>query len=183
MPTKKAKPKGYVRTPMKARKGYKPPVRLDGSDSLYAQCVDFRGNKETMRVFVWYMNDTGRVLKRKEIQEGGKDLARAIFTDALRLGADAMAIAHNHPNGSLEVEEHDEEASMCFQALARILHIELRDDLIVTEDGYKSIVAHTERKKPDGGLAVVLQQIANATGMTLVNVSPVPKDPTPPKTN
>ena len=66
--------------------------------------------------------------------EGGPDEVelplRAILIDALRLGSEALVIAHNHPSGDPEPSEGDLEATRELVDTARRLAIEVEDHLI-----------------------------------------------------
>ncbi|HSX05231.1 MAG TPA: DNA repair protein RadC [Candidatus Saccharimonadales bacterium] len=65
---------------------------------------------------------------------------REVFQPAIMRGAVAILIAHNHPSGSLEPSAADIEVTQQLRAAGKILGIELLDHLIITSDGYKSVI-------------------------------------------
>lgn len=85
-----------------------------------------------------------RVMSIASISKGGMsgtvvDL-RLVFAMALKRRADSLVLAHNHPSGSLRPSQADIGLTKQFYEAGRILQIELKDHLIVTNDGFYSIV-------------------------------------------
>lgn len=65
---------------------------------------------------------------------------REVFQPAIERGAAAVIIAHNHPSGDLEPTAADQEVTDQLRAGGVILGIEMLDHLIITRDGYKSLL-------------------------------------------
>ncbi|HEX2568138.1 MAG TPA: JAB domain-containing protein [Polyangia bacterium] len=60
---------------------------------------------------------------------------RLVFKNALFLGARAIILAHNHPNGSLIPSATDLELTKALAEGARLLGIEVLDHIILTPNG------------------------------------------------
>lgn len=65
---------------------------------------------------------------------------REVFQPAISRGAVAVIIAHNHPSGSLEPSDADVEVTRQLVGAGKILGIDLLDHLIITANGYYSIL-------------------------------------------
>lgn len=65
---------------------------------------------------------------------------REVFQPAIERGAVAVIIAHNHPSGDLEPTDADEQVTKQLSDGGAILGIELLDHLIITKDGYQSLL-------------------------------------------
>lgn len=65
---------------------------------------------------------------------------REVFEPALRYGAVAIIIAHNHPSGDLSPTEADMKVTKQLIASGEVIGIELIDHLIIAGENYKSIL-------------------------------------------
>ena len=65
---------------------------------------------------------------------------REVFADAIADRAASIIVAHNHPSGCLEVSIADKEVTNRLVEAGKLLGITLNDHLIVTAQGYKSIL-------------------------------------------
>lgn len=63
---------------------------------------------------------------------------REIFTEALKAGAEAIIVAHNHPSGNLTPSKADLEATEKLKAAAGLLEVQLVDHLIIGKGDYFS---------------------------------------------
>ena len=92
----------------------------------------FAGAKEE-RVLVAHLRGD-RLIKLAAGEKGGFEEVelpmRAIIADALRLDADAMIVAHNHPSGDPTPSEGDRTATRLLAMTADALGIRLVDHLI-----------------------------------------------------
>jgi len=66
---------------------------------------------------------------------------RALFGEALRLGASGLILAHNHPSGQCQPSGSDLTATRQLQDVARALDITLIDHLIFTNRAVYSMRA------------------------------------------
>ncbi len=86
-----------------------------------------------------------RVMSIASISKGGMngtvvDL-RLVFAMALKRRADSLILAHNHPSGSLTPSQADIGLTKQFYEAGRILQIELKDHLIITSEGFYSMMS------------------------------------------
>lgn len=63
---------------------------------------------------------------------------RAIIAEALRLEANGMIVAHNHPSGAAEPSEEDKAATAVLARTARALDIRVHDHLIFADNSWTS---------------------------------------------
>jgi len=72
------------------------------------------------------------------LEEGTVDRAavhpRRVIESALRRGAAALVLAHNHPNGSVQPSEHDKVLTRALVLAAETVHLKIVDHLIVSKD-------------------------------------------------
>ncbi|MDY5969471.1 MAG: DNA repair protein RadC [Bacteroidales bacterium] len=85
-----------------------------------------------------YLNNRNKVLHQQRIASGGitettVDL-RIIFRTALEKNAVAIALAHNHPSGSLTPSKQDKELTKRILDAGKVLCIAVLDHLIVCRD-------------------------------------------------
>lgn len=85
--------------------------------------------------------DSGRRLLRdgiERLEEGTTDRAavypRRVVESALRRGAAALVLAHNHPNGHVEPTEQDKVLTRALVLAAETVHLKIVDHLIVSVD-------------------------------------------------
>lgn len=91
-----------------------------------------------------YLNARHELLKKKLVTKGVLTMnlvhPREVFSEALRLGASAVIISHNHPSGSLEASEADMEVTARLYEAGEILGITLLDHILVSKEGWKSLL-------------------------------------------
>ena len=63
---------------------------------------------------------------------------KIIFATALKAGASAIILAHNHPSGNLQPSEADKSLTLKLKDGGRLLDIAVLDHLIVTPRNYRS---------------------------------------------
>lgn len=67
---------------------------------------------------------------------------KVIYTIALNTTASSIAIAHNHPSGSLKPSAQDKALTKRIKHAGKLLDIQLLDHLIISCDGYYSFSDH-----------------------------------------
>ena len=89
------------------------------------------------RVFVLSLDGNGKVLAKPILVSAGHTEgtttidAGAVFREALKVGAEEIIVAHNHPSGDLAPSKADVAATRELKDLASRLGIEFLDHLIV----------------------------------------------------
>ena len=68
---------------------------------------------------------------------------REVFAPAIKNRAAAIAIAHNHPSGSLEPSEEDKQVTMRLINAGEILGIRVIDHIVFSSRGYYSFLEHS----------------------------------------
>lgn len=100
--------------------------------------------KEQLRAL--YLNSRYQVIHDEIISVGTLTAnivhPREVFQPAMEHGAVAVIIAHNHPSGSLDPTGADIDTTRQLIEAGHILSVELIDHLIITKDGYVSILPH-----------------------------------------
>ncbi|GAB4232744.1 MAG: DNA repair protein RadC [Deltaproteobacteria bacterium] len=89
---------------------------------------------------VAYLDSASRLLRDgiERLEEGTTDRAavypRRVVESALRRGAAALVLAHNHPNGHVEPTEQDKLLTRALTLAAETVHLKIVDHLIVSVD-------------------------------------------------
>lgn len=90
------------------------------------------------------LNARNQLISKKVITIGTIDSSlfhpREIFAESISDRASKIIVAHNHPSGSLEPSENDILMTRKIKKAGKILGIELVDSVIISEEGYKSII-------------------------------------------
>lgn len=89
---------------------------------------------------VGYLDSAYRLLREgvETLEEGTVDRAavypRRVIESALRRGAAAIVLAHNHPNGNVQPSEQDKLLTRAVVLGAEAVHLKIVDHLIVSPD-------------------------------------------------
>lgn len=70
---------------------------------------------------------------------------RDVFREAVRWGAPALIVAHNHPGGSLEPSKEDVSVTEALVAASRLLDVQVLDHLVFSGEKYFSFAEHFPR--------------------------------------
>ncbi len=88
------------------------------------------------------LNRANRVMGMYRMSTGGITGTvvdpRLLFTAALKLNANAVILAHNHPSGNLTPSQQDKAMTDKIAMGGRYLDIKLVDHLIITNEGFYS---------------------------------------------
>jgi DNA repair protein RadC len=100
---------------------------------------------EGERVAVLHLRQDRRFLALTLEQQGGQaDVElpiRAILAGAMRVGADAIIVAHNHPSGDTRPSAADLSATRALAMAAHSVDIRLQDHLIFAAGSWRSFCA------------------------------------------
>ena len=102
--------------------------------------ADFK--KECLAVL--YLNARNQIIHEEIISIGtlSKTLVhpREVFEPAIRYLGAYIIVAHNHPSGDFSPSESDLEMTKQMIEAGKILGIEVLDSLIITKNGFKSLI-------------------------------------------
>jgi len=100
------------------------------------------GDLEHEEFWVLYLNNSNKVLQKKQISIGGKTGTlvdpRIVYKFALEYNATSIVLAHNHPSGLLKPSQSDKVLTNKLKKAGEILDIKLLDHLIIAEKKYFS---------------------------------------------
>ncbi|WP_298318749.1 DNA repair protein RadC [uncultured Aquimarina sp.] len=116
--------------------------KITSSKDAYNILNPFIGDLEHEEFWVLYLNNSNKVLQKKQISIGGKTGTlvdpRIVYRHALEFGATSIILAHNHPSGSLIPSTSDKALTQKLKHAGVSLDIKLLDHLIITEKEYFS---------------------------------------------
>lgn len=121
----------------------KPRLVLMTAEDIWKSMIDIRASKRE-QLAVFYLDSRNAEIQRHIVSTGTLDAAsahpREVFEEAIKNSAAGIILAHNHPSGSLEPSKADIELTKRLASAGRLLDIELVDHVIVTKDGWRSIL-------------------------------------------
>lgn len=93
--------------------------------------------------YCMYLNNNNEVLGIYKISEGGTistvvDI-KIILGTGLKILAQSMIIAHNHPSGKREPSNADHKITQAIRKGAKLFDMEVIDHIILTKNGYTSM--------------------------------------------
>lgn len=117
-------------------------VSCNSSKKAYDNLFSVLSYLEQEEFWVLYLNIQNHVLLKNCLSKGGisdtmVDI-RLLFKNAVRLGATALIVAHNHPSGELNPSKSDLKLTAKIKKVGENLNIKLLDHLIISEKGYFS---------------------------------------------
>jgi DNA repair protein RadC len=126
------------------RQCYIPPIKpiVKGSKQI-AEFIRSRLRDHQHEVFgVVFLNRANRIRHHEVISMGGITGTvadpRVIFKKALSEDAVSLILFHNHPSGSLQPSQADEELTERLVSAGKLLDIRILDHIIVSGEGYFS---------------------------------------------
>ncbi len=92
---------------------------------------------------VVYLDNRHRIRGVEELFRGSIDgttvHAREVVKEALRHGAAAVILVHNHPSGHLEPSVADEQITARLRQALELVEVRVLDHVIVSAEGYTSL--------------------------------------------
>lgn len=111
-------------------------------DAAY-QAVRDIGERERECLVVLLLNRKRRIIGREMLytgtQSGSNVRIAELFTLAIRQGASAILLAHNHPSGDMNPSPDDLRTTVDAVAAGRLLGVPVIDHLIIGESTYRSM--------------------------------------------
>lgn len=115
---------------------------VKSSADIYRVVAEKISDQHTEEFWSIYLNNSHRVVGSQRISAGGLTQTvvdiRLIFKGALEHNATAIAVAHNHPSGSLKPSAEDNHLTRQIVEAGRLLNIRLLDHIIVGNGGLET---------------------------------------------
>jgi len=92
--------------------------------------------------YALFLNRANNTIGWLRLSQGGTCATiidtKVLFATALKCGASAVIISHNHPSGELKPSEQDKTVTQKLKQAGLLLDISLLDHLILTTEGFYS---------------------------------------------
>ena len=102
-------------------------------------------NEPREYIFSMYLDKDDRLLREERLSFGGVDGATLdlafLLRSAIRIGADSLVMAHNHPNGDQEASREDREMTQIVERRLEVLGIGFRGHYILAGGSARAICA------------------------------------------
>jgi len=122
------------------RIGYREPMR--GADAAYSLVREIIADRATEEFWATLLDAKNRPMGLAQISIGCLTWAvvhpREVYGPAVRLGAGAVIVAHNHPSGDSEPSAQDITLTERLASAGELLGIPLLDHLVCGEQGFVS---------------------------------------------
>lgn len=116
---------------------------IGGPEDVYRHYYPHLRDAEHERFAVILLDGRHRVIRDAVISQGTLTASlvhpREVFRPALREGAAALVLAHNHPSGDPTPSGEDREVTQRLVKAGELLGIPVLDHVIVAEHGYRSL--------------------------------------------
>ena len=116
---------------------------IDSPEKAVELLTDIRDKKQEYFVCLT-LDGANRLIAKRVVTIGTLTASlvhpREVFADAIADRAASIIVAHNHPSGSLRPSKADVAVTRRLQDVGDLLGIILGDHIIVTAQGYKSIL-------------------------------------------
>ncbi len=118
-------------------------VLISSSKDVYCILNEYAGKKQEYFLLIT-LNGRNQMISKKVITIGTVDSSlfhpREIFAESIADRASKIIVAHNHPSGNLEPSENDLIMTRKIKSAGELLGIKLIDSVIMSEEGYKTIL-------------------------------------------
>jgi len=100
------------------------------------------GGEKVEKLYAVFLDSGNKVIDLQEIEKGTVNksviIPRKITEIALKCGASALILAHNHPGGTLKPSQQDIDSTKSVCNALRTVDISLLDHIIISGNGYFS---------------------------------------------
>ncbi len=118
-------------------------VIISSSKDAFLALHDYIHKKQEHLLLIT-LNGRNQLISKKVITIGTLDASlfhpREIFAESIIDRASKILVAHNHPSGNLEPSRNDLIMTQKIKEAGDLIGIQLVDSLIISEEGYKSII-------------------------------------------
>ena len=121
----------------------KPPVIIGTTQDAGNYFVDLFFGMREERLYEACLDAKGKLLRCAKVADGSVDAVsvniRVIVENALKCGASAVVLSHNHPSGVALPSADDNATTLAVYDALRTVDIRLLDHIIVADDDFVSI--------------------------------------------
>lgn len=121
----------------------KTPVILGTTQAAGEYFIDLFFGMREERLYEACLDAKGKLLRCAKVADGSVDAVnvniRVIVENALKCGASAVVLSHNHPSGVALPSEDDNATTLAVYDALRTVDIRLLDHIIVADDDFVSI--------------------------------------------
>lgn len=118
-------------------------VLVNNSEDVYILLNEFIDKKQE-HFLLLTLNARNQLISKKVITIGIIDSSlfhpREVFAEAISDRSSKIIVAHNHPSGNLDPSPNDIKMTRKIKESGEVLGIELVDSIIISIEGYKSII-------------------------------------------
>jgi len=126
-----------------AQVGKGPVTSIASPEDVYRLLRDELRDKRQEYFYAVLVDSKNTVLKKTQIHVGTLTASlvgpREVFREAIREGASALIVAHNHPSGDPTPSPEDIEVTRRLRAVGEMLDIPLLDHVIVGDERWTSL--------------------------------------------
>lgn len=119
---------------------------MTGPEQLKAKLLDLFAGQEREVFVVIFLNNKNQIICHEELFKGTLNKVevhpREIIRFAIKMNANGIILAHNHPSGNPEPSTADRQVTERIQRACAIMGIKLLDHFVV---GHKQCVSFVER--------------------------------------
>jgi DNA repair protein RadC len=125
-------------------------VIINSSKDVYALLSEYVYKNQEHFILIT-LNGRNQMISKKVITIGTVDASlfhpREIFAESIADRASKIIVAHNHPSGNLDPSKNDILMTQKVKEAGELLGIQLVDSIIISEEGYVSIISEGENKQ------------------------------------
>ncbi|MHB8635091.1 MAG: JAB domain-containing protein [Fimbriimonadaceae bacterium] len=126
-----------------AQVGKGPVSSISSPEDVYRLLRDELRDKRQEYFYAVLVDSKNNVLRKTQIHAGTLTASlvgpREVFREAIREGASALIVAHNHPSGDPTPSPEDVEVTRRLRAVGEMLDIPLLDHVIVGDERWTSL--------------------------------------------
>jgi DNA repair protein RadC len=129
------------------------PMEINGELDLYNLVKDEMISSDREILLSVLLNGMNRVIGVENVAIGGLHfcawIPRDILKSAVLANAASIVICHNHPSGVLKPSPQDLKMTDILVKAAEILGIKVLDHLIISHEGFRSIMNESKQKREE----------------------------------
>ncbi|WP_072682512.1 DNA repair protein RadC [Arcobacter sp. LA11] len=117
--------------------------KITSAKEVYEELFEYKSKKQEYFLAL-YLDGANHLIEKRVITIGTLTQSlvhpREVLSPAIELRAASIIVAHNHPSGQLKASLEDELITKRLIDSAKLLGIEFVDHVIITNEGFKSIL-------------------------------------------